>query len=403
MGLRGTGRQARCLLVFAIIQYILCQAIFDPGPRPAVPEAPRLLNPTLPQAPTVLILAFPKTPTSAPWRWEWSPQSSRSPLRTHFSDSPDFSSCPRCFLQLPRPTPASGLCHTTCPLACSYPFIALFTSPNSGPLFANLSFLSPLRGGALDVFLKLYGLASRSPPRKGLLSEWMHGGRKEPRRALHQRKDSQRTLGKLCSSVIYTCWAREDGHLAAARHVGYLQPASVSPSVIGPLGGGGRARAARPTSPTSPSTARACPTPPTPRPSRLSGRAGRGAAGSEAAPWAAGVCWARADAAGSEGFRPRVVGRPGREPGLERQSAQNPCPTFSARVRQDRCGPLALPPCPEEGMGHLFLKNSDAPPWFIQLFILRSLGFCVTNLSARRVAPCPHVSPPSPNTYLLIC
>ena len=104
-----------------------------------------------------------------------------------------------------------------------------------------------------------------------------------------------------------------------------------------------------------------------------------------------------------EGSDPGWSASLGGNTGLERQSAQNPCPTFSARVRQDRCGPLALPPCPEEGMGHLFLKNSDAQPWFIQLFILRSLGFCVTNLSARRVAPCPHVSPPSPNTYLLIC
>lgn len=49
----------------AIIQYILCQAIFDPRPRPAVPEAPTL-NPTLPQAPTVLILASHKTPAQAP-------------------------------------------------------------------------------------------------------------------------------------------------------------------------------------------------------------------------------------------------------------------------------------------------------------------------------------------------
>lgn len=123
-----------------------------------------------------------------------------------------------------------------------------------------------------------------------------------------------------------------------------------------------------------------------PRPSRRSGRAGRGAAGSAAARRPAGVCRARAGAAGSEGSRAWRLA-PGT--GTRGQKRETP------RDGQARCVHLALPPGPEEGRGRQSLKRRMRPLRFFHVFILRPLSFCVTNLSARRVAPRAHVSPTS--------
>lgn len=117
-GLRGTGRQAKRSLVFQVfIRHLLCQAAFDSRPRPAVPQAPGLPDPARHPATIGLNLPSPQTPAPAPSRWEWNPEYSGDTLFSLPSFLPGLVA--PSFLQIPRPTPASGLDLIARPLFCS--------------------------------------------------------------------------------------------------------------------------------------------------------------------------------------------------------------------------------------------------------------------------------------------
>ena len=187
-------------------------------------------------------------------------------------------------------------------------------------------------------------------------------------------------------------------------HTGSHHRASVSPSVTdrasrggGRRGAGGETPGLQVPEPPGPAPPRPPRAPPAPLPAeRPRGEGRRGECGcAPACGRLRSTCWR----CGVRRVSTRGAG-PGRAPGTgtrgqKRETRRSWAGRSPPRDGQARCVHLALPPGPEEGRGRQCLKRRMRPLWFFHVFILRPLSFCVTDLSARRVAPRAHVSPTS--------